>query len=140
MTYSELVTKINNLSVAIGTYSQQFEHGYIVGLNDGQKTYPLCLLQPAKSNWTKLGSNCRKEYNIELYLFTLSDGKTHAERDAIWVLQENALDTIIAGLIADSEMVLFSHPTYERYEDEQGALFNQRVAWLECRFNLILVE
>ena len=138
MTYSQLVTKISGLAVATGTYSQQFEHGYIVGLNDGHKTYPLCLLQPAKSNWIKKSSNCRKEYNIELFIFTLSDGKTHTERDTIWASQETALDTIISGLISDSSIVLTSNPSFERLEDEQAALFNQRTAWVECRFNLVL--
>lgn len=140
MNLTELLAAVK-LKAEAHTYIVSFEHGYIVSMNDGHKNYPLMLMTPPQSQWHKLTQKKDKIYNMEFYLFALSDGMTKTQRDSAWDSQEQAIDKVITDLLSYSnELVLASAPTYQRFEDENQALFNQKTVWTECRFQFKITE
>ena len=136
------LTSLFSDAVSDSSYIDSFEHGYLEGMNDNSKDYPILLLIPPTTQ--RVVNNRKKEklYTIDLYVFTISDDFTHAERDAAWQSQEDAIDDVIEYIVENSskELIIASTPIYERLEDEHAALFNERVCWVECKLQLKVLD
>ena len=141
MNYNQLVAAFQTATAAgaTGSYFEQFEHGYVVGLNDGGKSYPILLLEPMESRYEKQSGE-RKIYPVKLYGFALSEGFTKTERDAAWQNIENAIDAILALVFANEAITVSGMPRHDRVEDEERALFNDRCAWIETTLELKVWE